>query len=139
MSENTVVVKRVIKAAPDQVFEAFTNPGIMSKWFYGMEDGTSEVSNTLRVGGGFSINMRTGGGTEYMHKGEYREIVPFEKLVFTWNSDFAKDSVVTVSFRKAAGGTEVTIEHEFLALSERENHRRGWTVCLSNLERYFGL
>lgn len=139
MSENAVVVKRVIKAGPEMVFEAFTNPGIMSKWFYGMENGTSEVSNTLEVGGEFRINMRADDGKEYMHTGEYREIVPFEKLVFTWNSDYAKDSVVTVSFRKAAGGTEVTIEHEFLADSQREGHRKGWTVCLTNLERYFGL
>ena len=137
MSENTVIVKRVIKAGPEQVFEAFTNPGIMSRWFYGMENGASEVSNTLEVGGGFSINMRSPDGKEYMHTGEYREIVPSEKLVFTWNSNYAKDTVVTVSFRPVSGGTEVTIEHEFLEVSEREPHRRGWTVCLSNLERLF--
>ena len=138
MSEDAVVVKRLIKAELEQVFEAFTNPEIMSKWFYGVEGWKAEVSNTLEVGGEFRINMRSGDGTEeYMHTGEYREIVPFEKLVFTWNSDFAQDTVVTVSFRKVAGGTEVTIEHELLTVSERENHRRGWTVCLSNLERLF--
>ena len=139
MSENAVVVKRVIKAGPEQVFEAFIKPGIMSKWFYGMENGTSEVSNTLEVGGEFRINMRSGDGKEYMHTGEYREIVPFEKLVFTWNSGFANDTIVTVSFRPVSGGTEVVIQHELLTVSERENHRRGWTICLSNLERYFGL
>lgn len=137
MSEAAVVVKRVIKADPERVFEAFTKPEIMNQWFYGMEEGTAEVSNTLEVGGGFSINMRSGDGTEYMHTGEYREIVPHEKLVFTWNSNFAKDTVVTVSFRPVPDGTEVTIVHELLTVSEREPHRRGWTVCLGNLGRLF--
>ncbi|MEZ4546417.1 MAG: SRPBCC domain-containing protein [Thermodesulfobacteriota bacterium] len=137
MSEAVVVVKRVIKADPSLVFEAFTKPEIMSKWFYGMENGTSEVSNTLEVGGGFSINMRSPDGKEYMHTGEYREIQPNERLVFTWNSDYAVDTVVTVSFRPVTDGTEVTIEHEFLEISEREPHRRGWTLCLTNLEGYF--
>lgn len=137
MSENSVIVKRVIKAGPEQVFEAFTKPEIMSRWFYGMENGASEVSNTLEVGGAFSINMRSPDGKEYMHTGEYREIVPFEKLVFTWNSDHAQDTVVTVSFRPVMDGTEVTIEHEFLQVSEREPHTRGWTVCLTHLESLF--
>ncbi len=137
MSEAAVVVKRVIKADRELVFEAFTDPGIMSRWFYGMEDGTAEVSNTLEVGGGFRINMRSPDGKEYMHTGEYREIQPNERLVFTWNSDYAEDTVVTVSFRPVTDGTEVTIEHEFLEVSEREPHRRGWTLCLANLEKYF--
>ena len=137
MSEAAVAGKRVIKADRELVFEAFTDPGIMSRWFYGMEDGTAEVSNTLEVGGGFRINMRSPDGTEYMHTGEYREIQPNERLVFTWNSDHAEDTVVTVSFRPVTGGTEVTIEHEFLEVSEREPHRRGWTLCLANLEKYF--
>lgn len=137
MSEAAVVVKRVIKADPERVFEAFTKPAIMNEWFYGMEEGTAEVSNTLEVGGGFRINMRSVDGTEYMHTGEYREIVPHEKLVFTWNSNFARDTVVTVSFRPVPGGTEVTIEHELLTVSEREPHRRGWTACLTHLESLF--
>jgi uncharacterized protein YndB with AHSA1/START domain len=137
MSEAVVIVKRVIKARPELVFEAFTKPGIMSRWFYGMENGTSEVSNTLEVGGGFRINMRSPDGKAYMHAGEYRDIRPNERLVFTWNSDCAQDTVVTVSFRPVPDGTEVTIEHEFLEVSEREPHRRGWTLCLANLEKYF--
>lgn len=137
MSESKVVVKRVIKASPEDVFEAFTNPDIMTKWFYGMEDGTAEVSNKLEVGGTFTLNMISADGKEYMHTGEYKAIVPSEKLVFTWNSDHAQDTVVTVHFRPAGEHTEVTIEHEFLTDEEREGHRRGWTICLVNLESLY--
>jgi len=137
VSESKVVVKRVIKASPEDVFEAFTNPEIMTKWFYGMEDGSVEVLNTLEVGGAYILNMISTDGKEYRHTGEYKVIVPPEKLVFTWNSDHAQDTVVTVHFRPAGEHTEVTIEHEFLTDEERENHRRGWTMCLGNLEKLF--
>ena len=138
MSESKLVVTKVIRAAPDEVFEAFTNPEIMSKWFFGAEEWSVEVSNTLEVGGSYNVNMISTDGKEYMHRGEYKVIAPPEKLVFTWNSDFAQDTVVTVHFRKVTDGTEITLEHEFLPSEEtREQHRHGWTICLNNLEKLF--
>ena len=138
MSENMVVVKKFIKANPEEVFEAFTNPEIMTKWFFGVEDWSVEVSNTLEVGGKYILNMIATNGKEYKHTGEYKIIAPPEKLVFTWNSDFVQDTVVTVHFRKISDGTEITLEHEFLPTDEdRKNHSKGWTVCLNNLDKLF--
>jgi uncharacterized protein YndB with AHSA1/START domain len=138
MSENKVVVTKVIKATPEEVFEAFTDPEIMTKWFYGDEGWTADISNTLEVGGGYTITMHATNGKDYVHVGEYRVIAPPEKLVFTWNSVFVQDTVVTVKFRSIGDGTEITLEHEFLPTDEaREDHRKGWTMCLGNLERLF--
>jgi uncharacterized protein YndB with AHSA1/START domain len=138
MSENKVVVRKLIKASPEEVFEAFTNPEIMTKWFYGVEGWSVEVSNTLEVGGSYTLNMIKTDGKEYMHTGEYKVIAPPEKLVFTWNSDYARDTVVTVYFRGVEDGTEITLEHEFLMTDEaRADHRRGWTTCLNNLEKLY--
>jgi len=138
MSESKVVVTKVIKAAPEEVFEAFTNPEIMAEWFFGVEDWSVEVSNTLEIGGKYFLNMIATDGKEYKHTGEYKIIAPPEKLVFTWNSDFVQDTVVTIHFRKIADGTEITLEHEFLPTDEaRKSHRKGWTVCLNNLEKIF--
>ncbi len=138
MSESKLVVTKIIKAAPEEVFEAFTDPEIMTKWFYGHEGWTVDVSNTLEVGGEYTVTMIKTDGKKYVHEGEYKVISPPEKLVFTWNSDFAQNTVVTVHFRSVGDGTEVTLEHEFLPTPEaREDHRRGWTVCLDNLEKIF--
>jgi uncharacterized protein YndB with AHSA1/START domain len=138
MSESKLVVTKVIKATPEEVFEAFTNPEIMTEWFYGDEGWTVDVSNTLEIGGKYILNMIKPDGKEYKHTGEYKVIAPHEKLVFTWNSDFAQDTVVTVYFRGVAGGTEITLEHEFLPTAEvREDHRKGWTICLGNLARLY--
>jgi len=70
MSENTVVVRKVIKADREEVYEAFTDPRIMSKWFYPFDRGGVEVTNTLKLGGCYSIVMIEPGGAKYEHTGE---------------------------------------------------------------------
>lgn len=45
----------------------------------------------------------------------HEEFIPGNRLVFTWNGPYAKDSVATVQFRKSQGGTELILTHEFLA------------------------
>ncbi len=135
MSDNTVVVTKVVNATREDLFEAFTNPDVMSKWFYPDDDMSVEVNNTFQVGGGYTLKMHGKNGVTYTHVGEYKEIVPPEKLVFTWNSDFVQNTVVTVTFNELDAGTEVTITHDLLPAGEMsENHRGGWTGCLNRLE-----
>ena len=134
MSDNPVVVSKVINASREELFEAFTNPTIMSKWFYPEEDMSVEVSNRFHVGGGYVLKMHSKDGDIYTHVGEYMEIAPPEKLVFTWNSDFVQNTVVTVTFSEIDSGTEVTISHDLLPAGEMTgNHRKGWGGCLNRL------
>ncbi len=136
--ETSVVVRKVFEADRDTLFRAFSDPEIMRRWFFPVEEGcvSADVTNDFRVGGHFRIDMHTSDGTTYSHQGEYREIDPPHKMVFTWNSDFADGTQVTVEFREAVNGTEVILTHEFLPDEEqREGHRRGWNGCLRNLER----
>ena len=135
MSDNTVVVTKIINASREELFEAFTNPEIMSKWFYPEDDMSVEVNNTFHVGGGYTLKMHSKSGDLYTHVGEYKEIIPLEKLVFTWNSDFVQNTVVTVTFSEMETGTEVTISHDLLPAGEMtENHRKGWNGCLNRLK-----
>jgi uncharacterized protein YndB with AHSA1/START domain len=134
MSENTVVVKRLISASRGEVFEAFTDAEIMSKWFFPEEDMSAEVTNDPVVGGDYTLKMHAKNGDTYTHVGEYKEIVHPEKLVFTWTSDFVQDTLVTITFSESGGATEVTISHELLPSVEMvDNHRGGWTGCLNRL------
>jgi uncharacterized protein YndB with AHSA1/START domain len=134
-----LVVKRTMPFPPEVIYQAFSDPKIMSRWFFGGKGWSSQVSNDFRKGGAFSIAMRSEKGDVVPHNGIYREIVPGEKLVFTWNSPYAKDTVVTLLFRKVKDGTgtEVSLTHEFLLEAQRENHRGGWNTCLDNLEIHF--
>ena len=135
MSEHTVIVSKTINASKEELFEAFTSPEIMSKWFFPEDDMSADVTNEFREGGSYELKMHAGNGDIYTHVGEYLEIVPNEKLVFTWNSNFVQNTVVTVTFSETGSGTKITISHNLLPSEEMgENHRKGWTGCLNRLE-----
>ncbi len=138
--ETTLVVRKVFRADRDTLFEAFSNPEIMRRWFFPVDEGWSaDVTNEFKVGGHYRIDMHEPDGNICSHWGEYREIDSPHKIVFSWNSDLVEGTEVTVEFREAAGGTEVILSHEFLPDEEqREKHRGGWNGCLSNLERALG-
>jgi uncharacterized protein YndB with AHSA1/START domain len=76
--------------------------------------------------------------------GEYREIQPPERLVYTWSWESNPDemagsmgTLVTVEFRDDGGATEVLLTHSGFANEEiRDLHAHGWDACISNLERY---
>lgn len=134
MSSATVVVKKVISAPREEVFKAFTDVEVMSKWFFPDDDMSVDVTNNPVVGGDYTLKMYAKNGDTYTHVGEYRELTPPDRLVFTWNSDFVQNTVVTVSFSESGDGTEVTVTHELLPEGEMaENHRGGWTGCLDRL------
>jgi uncharacterized protein YndB with AHSA1/START domain len=93
-----------------------------------------------RVGGHFRIVMRGTDGEEHDVRGVYREVVPNEKLVFTWawRSTPERESLVTVVIKPEGAGSLLTLVHEqFFDEAARDRHAYGWTGCLNKLERYF--
>ena len=69
--------------------------------------------------------------------GVYREVVPNERLVFTWawRTTPERESLVTVTLRPAGTGTAFTLKHERLFdETARDHHREGWTALLGRLE-----
>jgi len=86
------------------------------------------VAADARVGGRYRIEMRRPSGEAHNVGGIYREIVPNEKLVFTWAWDAAPadephESLVTVLFRPDDGGTLLTLTHDQLfANKSRDGH-----------------
>ncbi len=110
--EHCVVVKKVVHADRERVFDAWTKPEMMQHWFVGAK-GTAKTNVDLRVGGTYSNEMLlsgcgdaspgdTGPVKSYMHDGEYLEIVRPERLVFTWNSPSVRNTKVTVELREVA-------------------------------------
>jgi uncharacterized protein YndB with AHSA1/START domain len=72
--------------------------------------------------------------------GVYREIVPNQKLVFTWawKTTPERESRVTVTFKPDGDGTMMTLLHEqFFDDETRERHNTGWTGAIDKLEKLF--
>lgn len=139
-------IDRVFDASIDEVFTAFTDPEIMSQWFYGFPKGSARVESDLRVGGAYRITMFSDDpstvdaeckcGSAAPHYGEYLEISPPHRLVFTWKMDgFVDYSVVAIDFATSATGTRLTLTHP-VPTKTIDPHRQGWNACLDNLEKF---
>ncbi len=137
--EPSLTLKRRLKAAPAAVYAAWTEPEKIVKWFGPEQIETLRAQADARVGGGFRIVMRSPDGEEHDVSGIYREVVPNEKLVFTWawRSTPERESLVTVLIKRDGSGSRLTLIHEqFFDETARDHHREGWTGCLDKLERY---
>jgi uncharacterized protein YndB with AHSA1/START domain len=125
-----LVVERVLPAGPDEVFDAWTTPSRMAAWMSPV--GAAEAEVDLRVGGSFRVVMVE---ARLEHSGEYLEIDPPRRLVFTWISPFtgAEPSVVTVEMLPHDDGTRVVLTHERLPEDVVDGHRDGWETMVGRL------
>ena len=80
----SLTIKRRFNASPAKVFAAWTDPEKVKRWMGPGETKTVTAENDPRVGGRYRIVMRPPGGEEHDVGGIYREVIPNEKLVFTW-------------------------------------------------------
>jgi uncharacterized protein YndB with AHSA1/START domain len=136
----SLTLKRRLNAPPAKVFSAWTNPEQITRWF-----GPAEVETILaecdpRVGGRYRIVARSPDGAEHHVSGVYREVVPNEKLVFTWawRNTPERESLVTVSLKGDGNGTVLMLTHErFSDETARDRHQHGWIGSLDKLEQLF--
>jgi uncharacterized protein YndB with AHSA1/START domain len=138
-SKPSLTIKRRLNAPPSKVYGAWTDSAKISHWF-GPEDAEILRAETdVRVGGRFRIVFRGPDGEEHDVGGIYREVVPDQKLVFTWawRSTPERESLVTVALKRDGDGTLLTLLHEqFFDEAARDRHGRGWNGTLDKLESY---
>lgn len=86
----TLVLRRLLKTTPERAFKAWTTPEHIQQWMR-PEPGmvVPRVHMDLRVGGRFRIQMKNPDGEYFTAVGEFREVTPPERLVYTW--DWEKD------------------------------------------------
>ena len=77
-------IKRLIKAPRDRVNAAWTDPAQLKQWFGPESVQTSDLIADARVGGEFRWELTNAEGEEMTCRGEYRELQPGRKIVFTW-------------------------------------------------------
>ncbi len=111
----SLTFKRRLNAAPAKVYAAWTDPQKIIRWF-GRSDakpGSFEAEIEARVGGHYRVSFST--DDEYYEVGGiYREVVPNEKLVFSWawHSTPERESLLTISLKPDGAGTLLTLHHE---------------------------
>jgi uncharacterized protein YndB with AHSA1/START domain len=112
------VVERVYGASPDRVFAAWSNPESKAKWF-----AKSDVFD-FRVGGRESNNDTFPDGMTIQFEAFYQEIVPNERIVYTYTLDMNGErvsiSVTTVEIKPEEGGTRLVFTEQGAFLDGRD-------------------
>ena len=151
--DRAVVIIRVFDAPRELVFDAWTEPRHLTRWFAPRELTSPVVRVDLRVGGAFLFCMRTADGTDIWGRGVYREVVRPERLVYTDSLSDAQgnlvepshygigsahplETLVTLTFDELPDGkTKMTLRHEVPAsVPERPATQQGWNEMFDRLE-----
>jgi uncharacterized protein YndB with AHSA1/START domain len=114
-SRPIAVLRRLLHAPRALVFEAMTRPEHVAEWYGPRGTHVSACEIDLRVGGAYRIVVRGGDGKDHEFSGEYRELVPPERIVQTWRWGGAPgaESVETLRLIDLGDRTlvETTVEH----------------------------
>jgi len=114
------------------VFRAWIEPEALEHWLRPRGMSMTVRNLEARVGGSFRFNLENGGSIF----GTYLQIVPPEKLVFTWSGEAiqGRETVVTLDFLDQGQVTEVVLTHEHLDAPERRARAEGgWPSLLDAL------
>ncbi len=142
LSPARLEIRRRYAVPRERVFRAWTNPVALRQWFGASPAHTTPVSEVdLRVGGRYRVGM-LGPDDEQpsVAGGEYYEVTPPSRLVFTWRWETPNPDeptmLVSLDFIERDGQTELILVHErFVTDAQRDLHAAGWEGCLASLGR----
>lgn len=137
---STVRLHRVFTTKPEKVYRAFIEADAMAKWLPPNGFTCTVHSFDAKVGGTFKMSFRNfTNGKSHSFGGEYKELAPFERIVYTDKFDdpnLPGEMKVTVTLKKVSVGTEVNITQEGIPdLIPAEACYLGWQESLKNLTR----
>lgn len=150
-SEREIVITRVFDAPRDRVWQAWTDPQHVERW-WGPRGFTARVPELdLRPGGRWRYVMIGPDGTEYPVKGVFREVVPGERIVTSDEfdegfqhpvaTDLPSGIVVTSLFEDLGGRTRLTLRIAHATPDDRRKHEDmgvipGWSSSLDCLDEH---
>jgi uncharacterized protein YndB with AHSA1/START domain len=139
--EFAVALERVIAAPRSKLYRAWLDPEMLAQWF-----GPDDLSVTFatvdeRVGGKHNVEMIGTDGAHVHFESVIEELVPDERIVFTFKFDPAgPESTLTITFKDAEGdGTMLRLEHERLTVEgtrDGESVNVGWSQTLAKLQAF---
>lgn len=142
LSENAVRLTCHIKRPPERVYEAWTSPEELAKWFVPEEGTVTTVHEfDVSVNGHYRFTTKTPNSPACTAAGHFIELDRPRRIVMSWGWEEHKldgvTSRLTLDFEEAEGGTRFTLTHEQLLNAEsRDLHAEGWTGCLNSLAAY---
>jgi len=150
-SDREVSITRVFDAPRELVFQAWTDPAMLARWFAPHGCSIEFAQAEPRPGGRFHSCIRTPDGQECWCKGDYLEVTPPERLIFTMivsnaqgeslspleagmDADWPQETRLTVTFVEQDGRTTLTLQQTVSeALAKRTGAHPSWLQMLDRL------
>jgi uncharacterized protein YndB with AHSA1/START domain len=141
-----LVLTRLLDTAPEKLFRCWTDPALLKQWFAPKPYTTPQAEMDVRPGGASNIAMRSPDGHDIPCPGQYLEIVPDRKIVFTdaftgdWSpKDGAPFMVATIEFAPEGSKTRYTATVRHWSEADKKKHEemgfhQGWGICADQLE-----
>jgi glutathione S-transferase len=138
-STASLIVRRTIRAGTERLFDAWTQPEQLKKWWGPASVECIDAKVELRVGGRYRIANQFPDGRVLWIAGEFESIERPKRLVYTWRleSTDGPPERVTVTFEAHGSETEVVVTHERIPTKAmRDMHEQGWLGCLDGLAEF---
>jgi len=123
-ADEQILITREFDAPRELVYRAYTTPELVRRWWTAKRGEMTTCEIDLRVGGAWRYVMVAEGGFEVAFHGEYREIVPNERIVSTevYEGMPGAEALDTATFSAQDGRTTLTILVEHASKEHRDAH-----------------
>ena len=141
-----LTLTRLLDAPADKLFRCWTDPVLLKQWFAPRPYTTPVAQVDVRPGGASNLVMKSPEGQEIPCPGQYLEVVPNRRLVFSdaftgnWNpKEGAPFMVATIGFEPEGGKTRYTAVVRHWSEDDKKKHEemgfhQGWGICADQLE-----
>ena len=137
----TISIETTIHAAIEKVWQAWTEPELITKWFGSDPNGKVLNANLdVRPGGSFEVTFIDGDQTEHTCSGTYKAVKPFTKLTFTWQwkNEPGVESFIIISLTAMGNTTKMKLEHMNAGSATKHNYVKGWETTFLKLDKALG-
>lgn len=139
--DRVLTITRVFDAPRARVFQAFIDPEQLMQWMGPRSHPIFEMRADIRPGGKWRFGLRSVDGDEELwQSGIYREIVPNQKLVFTFVWDpsprkLGSETLIEITFADQGKKTLMTFRQSvFDSTDNCDSHRIGWNSAFDRLD-----
>jgi uncharacterized protein YndB with AHSA1/START domain len=136
-----VALERVIAAPRSKVYRAWLDPALLARWFGPDDFSVTVASVDERVGGAHQVEMLDADGGHHHFVSVIEELVPDERIVFTFKfGASAEETKLTITLADAeGGGTALRLDHERITMEGDLNTTSvnvGWGQTLTKFQAF---
>ena len=139
--DKVLVIERRFAASCKKVYEAWTNPQILQKWWGPVGVTIPELKLDVREGGEWTTTFHSDQMGHRTVSGKYLTVDAPNRLIFTWgwvdNGKRDHETEVEIVLKSSGDGTLMTLtQKSFANIENRDNHNHGWTSSFEKLDSF---